>query len=191
MRKIREVGITKYLPFVVKKKTAKDYQAQFAIDAKEIQVQDSDGNWKSANELYPNKESVIYTVHIGGGINAQRIPIQRDGISDEIKVFVHDVTFSNDATSMSNLRANVGFVVFSTVARILHEFAITFPDKFQCFHFTPANDRLIPVYEILSKESEKQSTLVYANKSVGKERRSWYLLNQTLWNKYKKIKGIE
>lgn len=191
MRRIKEVGITKYLPFVVKKKTASEYQVQFSIDIGEVQVQGEQGQWRPANEVFPNKNSIVYTVNIRGGINARKVPVKREGIVDQIKVFVHDVTFSNDATSMRNLKANVGFVVFSTVARILHEFATTYPQKFQCFHFTPAQPKLAPIYEILSKEAEKQSTLVYVNKEVGKQTHSWYLLNQILWNKYKKIKGIQ
>lgn len=191
MRRINEVGITKYLPFVVKKKTFKNYSASFAIDAKEVQMINREGEWVPLNQVYPDKESIKYTVNISrSGAEGSTIPIKREGIEDRIKVFVHSVTFSNDVSSMRDLKANVGFVVFSTVARILHEFATTYPEQFHCFHFTPAHDALVPVYEILSKESEKQSSLVYANKETGKQDRSWYLLNSRLWEKYKRAKGI-
>ena len=116
--------------------------------------------------------------------------LDRDNIQGRIRVNIHTVTFSNNVSSMSNLRANVGFLVFSTVAKILNEFANDFKLDFQCFNFTPAHEGLINVYEILSKESERQGFTIYANKNSGKQRKSWYLLNTNLWNKYKKIKHI-
>lgn len=192
MRKIKEVGFTKYLPFVVKKKTFKDYTASFAIKAEEVQMLNPNGEWVPLTQVHPDRESIKYSVHIGlSGGSGREINIRRDNIEDRIKVFVHTVTFSNDVTSMGDLKANIGFVVFSTVARVLNEFATTYPDKFQCFHFTPAYPELVPIYEILSKESEKQGNLIYANKSTGRANSSWYLINKKLWNKYKKIKGIE
>lgn len=190
MRRIKEIGFTKYLPFVVRKKSFKDYTASFAIKADKVQILNSTGEWVPLNQLHPNRETIKYSVHITQG-TAQTIPVKREGIDDNMKVFVHTVTFSNDVSSMSDLKANIGFVVFSTVARILNEFTRTYREKFHCFHFTPAHDKLVPVYEILSKESEKQDNLIYVNKEIGKERRSWYLLNKKIWVKYKKIKGIE
>lgn len=188
MKKISEIGITKYLPFVVKKKSLKHYTAVFAIDAHNVEVH-TGVEWKPLSDIDPSRKSIQYTVNISGP-NTSLAPVDREGIQDELKVFTHTVTFSNDVSSMQDLRANVGFIVFSTVAKILNEFAEDFKHEFQCFTFTPAHEGLVPVYEILSKEAEKQGLLVYLNKNSGKQRRKWYLLNKILWEKYKKIKNI-
>ena len=101
---------------------------------------------------------------------------------------VQVLMFRNEISGMSNLKGNIGILIFSTIAKILDVFVNTYSSKFQCLSFTPANDDLIPVYEILSKEAEKQSDLVYANKETGKRNKKWYLMNKTLWQRFLSIK---
>lgn len=189
MRKISEIGLTKYLPFVVTKKSIKMFECKFSIDAAKIEVMDGN-EWVPLSVARPEKSSITYSVHVQGGNNAREIPIDRDDVSGRMRVNIHSVTFSNDTSSMQNLRANVGFLVFSTVGKILNEFASDFQHEFQCFNFIPAHDKLVGVYEILSKESEKQGFLTYINKNSGKRAKNWYLLNTNLWHKYKQIKHI-
>lgn len=184
-----EIGLNHYLPFSIDRKSAKNFQAKFAIDAKDIEVQDADGaTWHNLGDR--GVTSILYTVTIKLNKVGRAIPIERDGISDQIKVKTSTVMFSNDNTSMGNLKGNIGIVVFSTIAKILSAYSSMFQSEFQCFEFTPAQPKLIPVYEILSKESEKQSNLIYANKDTGRSITHWYLLSKNLWQKYKDIKGV-
>jgi len=189
MYQISEIGITKYLPFVVTKKSLANFEAKFSIEASKIEVIDSSGEWVPLSVAHPRLDSITYNVTIHSE-STREISVDRDNAQGRMRVDTHGVMFSNNTTSMQNLRANVGFLVFSTVAKVLNEFASDFLKDFQCFSFIPAHDKLVNVYEILSKESEKQGFLTYVNKNSGKRSRHWYLLNNTLWRKYKQIKGI-
>lgn len=185
-----EIGIKNYLPFLIRRKSFNNgFQAQFSINAKDIEVEKEGGNWVKLSDL--GTDALKYTVNIKGP-NKGLLRINREGYDENIKVNMHSVTFANDLGSsgnMSNLKGNIGIVVLSTVAKVLTVFVEEYKSQFQCFTFSPANDRLIGVYEILAKESERQtSTLIYANKDSGKNMKRWFLLNKVLWNKFLSIK---
>lgn len=186
---IQEIGLSKYYPFVIRKKDFKEFIAEFNIDPKTVSVEDRDGRPVTLSDV-DDMESLTYTVSVKSGNLGSLIPIDRDGVRDSIKVLCSVVTFKNNMSSMANLKGNIGIMIFSTVSKVLSEFQKTYPQKFQCFHFTPAHNKLVGVYEILSRESEKQGNLIYANKNSGKERHSWYLLNTKIWKKYKEIRNI-
>jgi hypothetical protein len=191
MRTLSEIGMTKYLPYVVTKKSLKHYECKFSIDASKIELE-VDGEWVPLSVANPRKQAVTYTVTVRGGKGStSEVTVDRDNHTGRMKVNTHTVTFSNDTSSMRNLRANVGFLVFSTIAKALSEFVEAYPNEFQCFTFIPAHDKLTNVYEILARESEKQGFVIYVNRLSGKRMKRWYLLNTRLWDKYKRIKHID
>jgi len=187
---IREIRFSKYFPFVVNKDSLKHFQANFKLDPSIVQIQNDEGEWVSLDTIIDKEKGLKYTVDIKKVSGGKRVPVNRGNIIDEIKVFVHVVTFSNDFTTMRNLKGNFGIMVFSTVARILIEFQKRYSTQFQCFTFTPAHPKLEGVYEILARESEKQGDLVYINSNIGRSSKKWYLLNKKLWKKYTQIKGV-
>jgi len=192
--KIEEIGFTKYLPFSIKKDTVKEFEAEFKIKGEDVKLQDTNGEWVDLAIMYPGATSITYKVTLTRLTSTGRIiKVNREGLETQIKVFIHTLAFSNSLSGMSNLKSNLGTLVFSTIAKILTAFQDHYQDPadFQCISFTPAYGDLVPVYEILSREAEKQGNLIYANKETGKRDRHWYLLNKNIFNALLKRLGKE
>lgn len=184
---LKEIG-KKYLPWLIRKKSFKEFVAEFKIKAEDIDIKRGD-DWIPAEDALGGMTSIQYTVRIANPTPAN-IQIYRDEVPEgtKIRVRTHTLTFSNNVSSMSDLHANVGKLVFSTVAKIVDYFVDTFSNTFQAMSFTPAQPRLKTAYEILSREAEREADLVYANKKVGRDMGFWILLYKPLWQKLLSIK---
>lgn len=162
----------KYIPFHIDERKKDGFVAHFFIPTSLAGFSDEEAARRF--ELIPGKEEegkrgIRYTVRIGFMKGKQQIWVEHPEEHTRMRVAVAgiaNVVFANNLSDMNEaqLPSNVAPLIFSTVVRVIVEYA----DRFNpgAITFTAYHGDLVQPYDILCKRAEQKFDYVYATRHL-------------------------